>query len=221
MTSPARTAIPELFANLLHNARDAGDHVDPPFGVQRNGAGQGEGRLQTPRARHLHLDTELLCLVCGHTHHLLFVMAFTFAVPVRVCLGSGTTLGVGLTRLRCTLLGCRFLVSVGVCLGWASTLCCPRGRRRFARVSALDAQLLWLRRPGLVVAVRMRCCVLLGCVLLVLMPLVFVMLGLVCGLARRRPRGDRRRAPGLAQETQGLGSAFPRSRHTASPPPPG
>src|SRR5262249_19083378 len=89
----------------------------------------------------------------------------------------------------CALLGCRFLVSVCVCLGWASTLGGRRSRLCFTSGCGL---------PGLIVVV--------------LMSLVFVMRRLVCGLAHRHLRGDRRRAPGLVQDTQGLGSAFPRSR---------
>src|SRR4029453_8648659 len=120
------------------------------------------------------------------------------AVPVRIFLGSVSTLCSSLTRLLCAMLVRIVLVSMRVWLGWAGSLCCRRGRRRFALCACLGRRRScgW-GRAGLVVVVRMRCCALLGCVLLMRMPLVFVMLRLVCRLAHRHPRGDRRRAPGL------------------------
>src|SRR5215475_6318752 len=121
------------------------------------------------------------------------------AVPVRIFFGSVSPLGSSLTRLLFAMIVRIVLMSMRVWLGWAGSLCCRRGRRRFAlcvclgRLSSCGGS-----RAGLVVVVRMRCSTLLGCVLFVRMPLVFVMLRLVCRLAHRRPRGDRRRAPGLA-----------------------
>src|SRR5215475_10083645 len=134
------------------------------------------------------------------------------AMPVRIFFGSVRPLGSSLTRLLCAMLVCIVLVSMRVWLGCAGPLCCRRGRWRFALCVCLGRRRSCsCSRSGLVVVVRMRCSTPLGGVLLVRMSLVFVMLRLVCRLAYRRPRGDRRRAPGLAQDTQGLGSAFPRS----------